>query len=176
MKSFQQNLLITLALGLCVLCAFQWYAQTHQRSEINSLNQLVYEKSIAIRDYTNSIATANHQVAQMDARLSELKEAMKTNEALVLVQKRENTRMQAANEALTNEVTEYKKAVTTLEDKLKAAYDGIGKQNEALKQLVAQRDDFVKKYNDSVQERNDVVTKYNGLVDQVKKAQAAGKQ
>jgi hypothetical protein len=41
---------------------------------------------------------------------------------------------------------------------------------------LAQRDEFVKKYNDSVQERNDIVGKYNGLIDQVKKLQTGGKQ
>ena len=32
-----------------------------------------------------------------------------------------------------------------LEAKLKEAYDGIKKQNEAMKELVAQRDEFVQK-------------------------------
>ena len=32
-----------------------------------------------------------------------------------------------------------------------------------------QRDEFVKKYNDSVKDRNDVVTKYNDLVKQLQK-------
>ena len=33
MKNFQQNLLILLALRLCGLCAWQWYAQTVQRDD-----------------------------------------------------------------------------------------------------------------------------------------------
>ena len=58
---------------------------------------------------------------------------------------------------------------------LKEAYDGIRKQNEAMKELVAQRDEFVKKLNDSVKERNDVVAKYNDLAAQAAKLQG-GKQ
>ena len=33
------------------------------------------------------------------------------------------------------------------------AYDGIKKQNGALKELTAQRDEFVQKFNDSIKER-----------------------
>jgi len=171
MKNLQQNLLIVLALALCGLCVYQWYEQTVQRNEIETLNRMTNEKSVAIRDYTNSIATMNHQVAQMDARITELKASAKTNEDFVAVQKREMTRLQFISGNLTNEITEYKKAVDTLNTKLKEAYDGIGKQNESLKELVAQRDEFVTKYNDSLKERNDIVAKYNELADQVKKLQ-----
>ena len=57
----------------------------------------------------------------------------------------------------------------TLTAKLKEAYAGIEKQNEAITNLVSQRDDFVKKFNDEVKDRNDVVAKYNDLVKQIQK-------
>jgi uncharacterized coiled-coil DUF342 family protein len=177
MKSFQQNLLIVLALGLCGLCVYQWYGQTSQRLQIEKLNQTVYEKASAIQGYTNSIHAMDGQIAQMDARLSELKATAKTNDQLVLSQKREIARLLSAGEGLTNEIAEYKKGVATLEAKLKDAYDGIKKQNEAIKELVAQRDEFIAKFNDSVKDRNGVVAKYNELVDKVTKQQnGAAKQ
>ncbi len=169
MKNFQQNLLIALALGLCALCAWQWYGQTIQRNQIGALNQNVYKKAAVIRDYTNSIANMNHHIAQMDAELTGLKATLHTNEEQLASQRTEINRLLAVGEELTNQVSEYKEGVATLQDKLKEAYAGIQKQNDALKQLVAQRDDFVKKYNDSVKDRNDVVAKYNALVDQVNK-------
>jgi len=61
MKNFQQNLLILLALALCGLCVWQWYEQTVQRTEIQTLNRIVYDRNAAIQGYTNSIATLNHQ-------------------------------------------------------------------------------------------------------------------
>jgi chromosome segregation ATPase len=173
MKNFQQNLLIVLALALCGLCARQWYEQTIQRSEIETLNQMVYQKNAAIRDDTNSIATLNHQIAQMDARITELKAVAATNEQLMVVQKNEISRLQFLNESLTNQIAEYKNGVETLQVRLKEAYDGINKQNEAIKELAAQRDEFVQKLNDSVKERNDIVEKYNELVKQV---QSGGKK
>jgi len=172
MKNFQVNLLIVLALGLCGLCARQWYEQTIQRNAIQTLNQLVYERNAAIQSYTNSIATLNHQVNQMDARPTEIKAAAATNEQLIISQKAEIVQLQFANANLTNEVVQYKQAVDALESKLKEVYAGIDKQNEAITNLLAQRNDLVQKYNDEVKDRNNIVEKYNELVKQV---QSGGK-
>lgn len=175
MKNFQQNLLITLALALCGLCAWQWYEQTIQREEITTLNGIVYQKNADIQNDTNSIATLNHQVEQMDVRITEIKSVAATNELLVVEQKREISKLQFENLNLTNEITQYKQAVDTLTAKLKDAYADLGKQNEAITNLVAQRDEFVRKYNDEVKDRNDVVAKYNDLVSQMQKRQGGQK-
>ena len=176
MKNFQVNLLIVLALALCGLCAFQWYEQTLQRNEIQTLDQLVYDRNAAIQGYTNSIATLNHQVNQMDAHLTEIKAAAATNEQLVISQKAEIVQLQFANDNLTNEIVQYKQAVDALEAKLKEIYAGIDKQNEAISNLVTQRNDLVQKYNDEVKDRNAIVEKYNELANQIQKQQDNSKQ
>jgi chromosome segregation ATPase len=169
MKNFQQNLLIVLALALCGLCAWQWYEQTVQRDEIGTLNRLVYDRDAAIQGYTNSIATLNHQVNQMDERLTEIKAVAATNEQLIISQKADIAQLHFANYNLTNDITQYKTAVDTLEAKLKETYAGVDKQNEAITNLIAQRNDLVQKYNDEVKDRNDVVAKYNELANQIQK-------
>jgi chromosome segregation ATPase len=173
MKKLQQNLFIIVAVALCGLCVYQWYGQTLQRNGIHKLEEMVYDKSLAIQGYTNSIQTMNHQIAQMDARLTELKSENKTNADLIISQRRELNRLRITGEDLTNEIITYKAAVTNLQSRLKDAYAGIEKQNEAMKQVVAQRDEFVKKFNDSVKDRNQIVGKYNELVSQVKKNRAS---
>ena len=175
MKNFQANLLIVLALALCGLCAFQWYEQTLQRNEITTMNGMLYEKNVAIQDATNSIATLDHQIAQMDARITEIKAAAATNEVLVVSQHVELTHLQFANAGLTNEVAQYQAAVDTLTTKLKDAYAAITQQNETYTNLLSQRDDLVKKFNDEVKDRNDVVAKYNDLVKQVRQSQSGQK-
>lgn len=175
MKNFQQNLLIILALALCGLCAWQWYEQTIQRDEIGTLNGIVYQKNADIQNDTNSIAVLNHQIEQMDVRITEIKSAAATNELLVVEQKREISKLEFNNLNLTNEVTQYKQAVDALQSKLKEAYADIGKQNETITNLVVQRDEFVQKYNGSVKDRNDIVAKYNDLVSQVQKQQGSQK-
>jgi chromosome segregation ATPase len=169
------NLLIVLALALCGLCAWQWYEQTLQRIEIGTLNRLVYDRNMSIQGYTNSIDTLNHQVAQMDSRLTDLKAAAATNEVIIVTQKAEIARLEFANLNLTNELTQYKAAVDTLEAKLKEAYAGIDKQNGAITNLVAQRDELVTKLNREVKDRNDIVAKYNELAKQVEKLQNGSK-
>ena len=171
MKNFQVNLFIVLALGLCGLCAWQWYEQTVQRMTIQGLNRMVYERDAAIQNYTNSLATLNHQVNQMDASLTEMKAEAETNKQLTISQKAEIEQQQFANENLTNEIAQYKAGVDALESKLKEAYAGIDRQNAAISNLVTQRNDLVQKYNDEVKDRNDVVVKYNDLAKQMEKQQ-----
>jgi chromosome segregation ATPase len=172
MKNFHQNLFIVLALGLCCLCAYQWYGQTLQRNQIVALNQLLYEQSTAIQSYTNSIKTMDRQLAQLDGHVAELKATVKTNEQVVIAQKLAIHKLEVTGEGLTNQIAEYQRAVDALEARLKTAYEGIQKQNESIKELVAQRDDYVQKLNDSVKDRNQVVQKYNDLVARVEKLQA----
>jgi chromosome segregation ATPase len=174
MKNFQANLLIVLALALCGLCAYQWQVQTVQREEITTQNGMIYGKNIAIQDATNSLATLNHQIAEMDSRLSEIKAAEATNEQLVMSQKAELIKLQFANGNLTNEIAQYKAAVDTLTAKLKDAYTGIEQQNETITNLVSQRDDVVKKFNDEAKDRNEIVAKYNDLVEQARTRQGGG--
>jgi chromosome segregation ATPase len=173
MKNSHQNLLIILALGLCGLCSWQWYGQTQERTRVQSLTQTIFDQATAIQVHTNSIASLNAQSIQMDARVSELRQTVKTNEENLLALRREAGRLRSENSALTNDVAEYKAAFEKVEAKLKEAYDGIKKQNEAVKELAGQRDEFVQKYNDSVKQRNDLVAKYNDLVQQVEKLQGA---
>ena len=174
MKNFHQNLLIVLALGLCGLCVYQWYDQTVQRNRLEKLNLVLADKSLAIQGYTNSLDTLNHEVAQMDARITELKTAAATNDQANLIQKHELTRLQLLTEVQTNEISQYQTAVSNLQAKLGELVEGIKKQNAAIGELTTQRDDFLQKLNDSIKDRNAVVDKYNDLVKQVDKANAAG--
>ncbi len=175
MKNFQQNLLILLALALCALCAFQWYSQSLQRVQFNQLNDLANQQRAAIQDDTNQINDLQHQVSQMDASISSLRETIKTNEDAMFSQRREINRLSAENTALTNQIVEYQQTMDKLQAKLKEAYDGISKQNDAIKELTNQRDDIVKKYNDEVTDRNSIVAKYNDLAARFEKLQSGAK-
>jgi chromosome segregation ATPase len=175
MKNLHQNLLVVLAIGLCGLCAWQWYSQTLQRNQLDALNQLLNQKLAAIEQYTNSIRAMDGQIGQMDARITELKGTVKTNEQVILDQKREFNALDATNSSLTLQVAEYKEGVQKLEQKLKEAYEGIQKQNDAIKELAAQRDEFVQKLNASVKDRNDIVGKYNQLAAEYEKLQGGSK-
>lgn len=172
MKNFQSKLLIILALGLCGLCSFQWYLQNQQHSAIDTLNRLVFQKDADIQFATNSIATLNQQVEQLDTSLRETQAAAATNAELAASEGTEIKRLRLLDAGLTNQIAQYQQAVDALEGRLKEASAGIDRQNSAITNLIAQRDEFVTRYNDSVKDRNSVVAKYNELAKQVAKLQS----
>ena len=167
MKNFLQNLLIIVALGLCGLCAWQWYGQTVQRDTIQDLNKMVYDRNVAVQAYTNSIATLNAKVSDMDVQMTALKATVASNETVMVSQKAQITQLQFEHDNDTNEIAQYKVAVDTLESRLKDAYAGLEKQSETITNLVSERDDLVQKYDSLATNRNDIVVKYNALVKQV---------
>jgi uncharacterized coiled-coil DUF342 family protein len=165
MKNFQRNLFIILALGLCGTCAYQWYLQAMQFNAIEKLNQIIYQKSADIQGYTNSIKRMDDDINQLHDRVTQLKQAAVSNDQWAITEKREVARLQSAGDLISNQIVQYKEAVDKLDSKLKEAYDGE-------KELAAQRDEFVKKLNDSIKAQNDFTGKYNELVDRYNKLQA----
>jgi len=165
-KNPLQTLLIVFALGLCGLCAWQWYGQVLQQRRLNALAQTNYDQTIAIQGYTNSIAVMDHQIAQMDARLTELRDTVASNNAALFTLRQDNSRLTAS-------VEQYSNAVALLEARIKQANDVITRQNDSVKAVVAERDDYVTRLNQAIKDRNDIVAKYNALVKQIEQAQAA---
>ncbi len=165
MKNFQRNLLIILAIALCGTCAWQWYLQSVQINTIEGLNQVIFQKSSDIQAYTNPIKTMDAELIQLHDRITQLKQAAVSNDQWAISEKREVARLQSDGDITSNELVEYKAAVDGLTNKLQQAYDGE-------KQLVTQRDDFVKKLNDSIKSQNDLTVKYNALVDRINKLQS----
>jgi chromosome segregation ATPase len=172
MRNFQLNLFILLALGLCGLCAWQWYDQARERQAIQTRNQMIYERDRAIQGYTNTISTTDKQIADLQQTISSLKSDATSNQDRIASQQRELTHLHATEHMLTNDVAQFQVAVSNLEGKLEEAYGGIKKQNDAIKQLVAQRDEFIQKYTNSINTQNDIVTKYNKLVERLNQLQS----
>jgi chromosome segregation ATPase len=173
MKNFLLNLLIILALGLCALCAWQWYVQTRLHLMGEALQQTVFTQAAAIQGYTNSISNMDAEITGLSTRISELKQTAMTNELLMAEQKHEILRLRSSSELMSNEIVQYKEVVDKLEAKLKEASEGIVKQNDAIKQIAAERDAAIQKYNDSIKDQRALAEKYNSLVDRFNKLQAA---
>ena len=165
MKNPLQTLLMSLALCLCALCTWQWYGQVLQRKAMTALAQTNYDESTAIQGYTNTINNMDHQIAQMDARISDLRDTLGSNTATIVGLQQDNSRLNIV-------VDQYSNAVVVLQGQMKQANESIRRQNDAMKDLVSQRDDFVARLNESIKERNDIVTKYNELTKQLEQIQS----
>jgi chromosome segregation ATPase len=174
MKNLLQNLLVILAFGLCLLCAWQWYVQTQLHIQGETLQKTIFKEEAEIQVLTNSIKNSDAEIAGLSTRVNELKQAAMTNEQAALEQKREIVRLTKSSEVLSNEIGQYKVIVDKLEAKLKEAAEGIEKQNESFKKLLAERDEAIQKYNDSMKDRNALAEKYNALVERFNKLQGAG--
>lgn len=166
MKNFQRNLFIAIAIALCGTCVYQWYQQALQLNTIERQNQIIYAKSSDIQGYTNSIKTRDDEINQLHDRITQLKQAAVSNDQWAVAEKREMARLQSAGDILSNEMVEYKAAVDDVTNKLARAY-----KDE--QELAAQRDQFIKKLNESIKAQNDLTTRYNELVDRFNKLQAA---
>ena len=184
MKSFQQNLLIALALALCGLCAGQWYFQTVQRSRLAADNQKIADRDTAIQGYTNSLDKQTHQIARMEQDLAglntALQEGLKTNREVIIEQRREIARLGANNDTLLSDIAQYTNAIATLQSNLDTAYEGIKAQNTNLELLVKDRDKWVGVYtnmvitnNHIISQYNDLMGKYTNVVDRLNRLQAA---
>jgi len=154
MKNPLQNLLIGCALGLCALCLWQWHLQVRQYRELATLTQTLANQSADLQRSTNSLAVLDLQIAQQDAQLRELRNSAQADRV-------EQLTLRAETNRLTGAVMQTQAAA---EQHIQQANATIRQQNELLKNMVAQRDDFVKRLNEVIQDRNAVVTKYNDLV------------
>ena len=70
------------------------HGQTQQRIEFDQLNNIANQKTAQIQDYTNSIATMQHQIGQMDASITGLKDTVTTNEQTIVGQRRDLNQME----------------------------------------------------------------------------------
>ena len=169
MKHPLQSLLIVFAVGLCGLCTWQWYGQMRQQTQLNALAQTNYDQTVAIQGYTNSINTMDHEIAQLDAHLTELRDGMNSNTAVIFRLRKDNNR-------LTSLTDQYSNAVAVLEGRVKQADDIIRRQNESVKNIVQERDEYVNRLNQSIKDRNAIVTQYNAAVRQIEAMQTAQSQ
>lgn len=162
MKNPLQSLLIGLAICLCGLCTWQWYSQVLLRNDLTRLAQTAYDQSVAIRGYTNSIATMEQQIATLDASLTELRDLAKSNTATL-------ARLRQESSSFSNAAVRYKDLA---EENTKQANDVIHRQQDTIQRLISERDAFVKQLNESIQDRNGIVTQYNALVKRVQEMQS----
>ena len=128
MKNPLQTLLMSLALCLCALCTWQWYGQVLQRKAMTALAQVNYDESTAIQGYTNTINNMDHQIAQMDARISDLRDTLSSNTFTIVGLQQDNSRLNIV-------VDQYSNAVVVLQGQMKQANESIRRQNDAMKDL-----------------------------------------
>jgi uncharacterized coiled-coil DUF342 family protein len=145
------------------LCAWQWYVQTLLHNEGQDLQKTIFKQGSDIQGYTNSIKNMDAEIAGLSTRVNELKhDAAMTNEQTALRTKARNPPPQTfqRNDEQRNRPIQRHRGQTGGQSSKRHPL-GSTKQNEAIRLLVSERDDAIKKYNDSIKERNALAEKYN---------------
>jgi len=172
MKSFLQNVLIVLALGLCLLCAVQWLREARLQQEL-----ALAQATIAARDKTVlELQTAGKRLEadllSLDSRNAGLRDALRTN-AQELAELRQNLSRAEGDLGIARaQLGSYKQAITQANANIETNNAAIRDQNKLLQETVAQRDDLLKRLNEMTRRYNDLVEKYNALVKQVEAVRA----
>jgi len=155
-----------------VLCTYQWLRETDTRQTVQSLHNTRFKLESEIQQHTNRIHHMDLRIAELADNTVRLEGLLRTNE-LTIVGLRDNLNTaESTNQLLLAQLDVYTNAFTQATNQLAKAYDDIKAQNDLIKQVAAQRDEFVTKLNEAIEERNKVVGQYNELVQKVEEFQA----
>ena len=168
---FLTNLLIALAVALCALCTYQWMRETEQRKDIQSLNNTQFQLESEIQQHTNRIHHMDARIAELVNDVTRFQDILRTNENTIIELRNDVNLLENTNQWLQTQLDVYTNAFNQATNQLSEAYDNIKKQNDLIRQVARERDEFVTKLNQSVEERNRVVVQYNELVGKVEQIQ-----
>jgi chromosome segregation ATPase len=169
--TFLTNLLIVLALGLCALCTYQWLRETNTRVQVQSLHDTRFKLESAIQQHTNNIRVMDARIAELTDDVSRLVGTVKTNTVIIADLRNERSALESSNAFLGSQLHAYTNAFIDATNRLYEAHETLRRQNDQIKELVVQRDDFLARLNESIQAQNRVVEEYNNLVKKVEEFQ-----
>jgi chromosome segregation ATPase len=164
MKAFLRNLLILLALCLCVLISFQWIRETHLRREIQALTDTIHDKMESIQSLQANVRRDEAEIVRLDGLKSQMTETVKSNATQIAALGRDLTRASNEVDRAERQIESYKGAVET-------ANESIKKQNESIKTLNEEMLKLAQDRNEIVQRLNTTASNYNALADQWNKQQ-----
>jgi chromosome segregation ATPase len=167
MKNILQNLLIFLALCLCVLIAFQWHREAKLRQEIQQLTDTAHSKREGIQSLEGMLKRSEEEVRRLDGLKFELAEAVKSNRTQIAQLAKDLAKSDAEIEKGQGKIEDYKAALQQANESINKQNEDIKKQNEELRKLAEERNESVLKYNKMVTEFNDLAKKWNDLQQQL---------
>ena len=177
MRNFLTNLLIAVALGLCVLIWFQWVREGHSRQEIQKLTDKVHDRDEAIQGLQGTIRRTEAEVTRLDGLKNQLTATLKTNRQEILTLTKDLDKANTDLEQQAKQVDAYKDALERANESIKKQNEDVKRQNEEMKKLAEERNEIVTKYNKVVADFNELANKWNALQENLSKTNApAGKK
>ncbi|TAL07272.1 MAG: hypothetical protein EPO07_00500 [Verrucomicrobia bacterium] len=156
-----QNLLMTFALGLCALIAYQWHRETRSHARIQELLDKDVNNQEQIRNIQSALKNTEEEVRRLEGIRVMLTDTVKSNRVEIADLKKDLDKATAENDRQSRQIDAYKVAVETANENIKKQNEAITTQNDMIKKMSEERAELVAKYNKTVEEFNDLAKKWN---------------
>jgi chromosome segregation ATPase len=161
MKSWLQNLLIVIALALCVVIALQGHQQSQRLKDLQTRQNTIDSQEEQIRDLNGVVKSRNEEIQRLEGIKATLTELVKSNRTEITRLRQDLDKADAEIARQLKQVGDFKAALEQANESIKQQNETIKQQNEQLVKLAAERNEFVEKYNKLAVEFNDLVKKWN---------------
>jgi len=150
MKSLLVNLLVAFSLILCGFNAYQWFREAKLHGRVEDLGNQIFRKSGEIQDLQQSVKIHEDEIKRLENIRENFNSIVKSNRTVITQLEeqsekfRRDAQIQAAKAA---QVDQYKTAYEKANEGIKKANDVIQLQNEKMKGLADERNQFVERFN-----------------------------
>jgi len=177
MRNILTNLLIAVALGLCVLIWYQWVREGDSHKKVQALTDTVHDRDETIQGNQSRIRQIEAENTRVDGLKNQLTATLKTNRQEILTLTKDLDKANAEVDRQAKQVDAYKDALERANESIKKQNEDVKRQNDELKKLAEERNEIVTKYNKVVADFNELANKWNALQESLSKTNApAGKK
>ncbi|MGE3312731.1 MAG: hypothetical protein AB7O66_22405 [Limisphaerales bacterium] len=150
MKSLLVNLLIVLSLVLCGFNTLQWYREAKLHGRLEDLGEQLFKKSTEIQELQQTVQFHQDEIKRLENIRENFNDLVSSNRLVIttLEEEAQNLRRDVqVQTAKAAQVDQYKTAYEKANEGIVKANAVITEQNEKLKSLADDRNQFVERFN-----------------------------
>lgn len=161
MKKLLANLLMVVALALCVIITVQWVREARLRQQLQGASDSLHDRTESLRDLQEQLKRSEAEVQRLEKLRGELLDKSNTNAFVTLELRKQLDRAKADAEAQGRSAERYKAALQQANKNIAKQNESIHQQNDELKKLAQDRNETVAKYNKLANDFDDLAKKWN---------------
>ncbi len=150
MKAFLVNLLILFSITLCGFNAFQWYREAKLHGKMESLGQELFKKSSDIQTLQQTLQQNQEEIRRLDGFAENFRGMIRSNRLEITRLEGDADKLRIDYRMATNRLAQadqYREAFDKANENLKKQNEIIQTQNTKMVEIVAERNDWVGRYN-----------------------------
>lgn len=170
MKAFLQNLLIFFSLCLCALIAFQWVRETDLRKGVQGLTDKIHDRDETVQSLQVNLKHDEAEIVRLDGVRKDLTQTVKSNNLEILSLGKNLDKVTLDLERATNQVIQFKEALSQANEAIKQQNENIKKQNDEIVKMASERNEVVSNYNKIAKDFNELAQRWNKQQEDLAKA------